>query len=107
MSKLELLTDYASWAYSVRSVFDLASSLCRSEDIVALRDHPDAAQYFVFADYSLWGYGFAVYLTGESSATTPVVITVGSPYREVAPSFLVFLQRYLADDQSILAPGWD
>lgn len=31
--------DYASWAYSVHSLFDLASSLCRSEDIVALRDH--------------------------------------------------------------------
>ena len=31
--------DYASWAYSAHSLFDLASSLCRSEDIVALRDH--------------------------------------------------------------------
>jgi very-short-patch-repair endonuclease len=29
----------AAWAYSVNSVFDLARSLCRSEDIVELRDH--------------------------------------------------------------------
>ena len=28
-----------SWAYSAHSLFDLASSLCRNEDIVALRDH--------------------------------------------------------------------
>ena len=29
----------AAWAYSVNSVFDLARSLCHSEDIVELRDH--------------------------------------------------------------------
>ena len=39
LSKHELVNDHAGWAYSVRSLFDLASSLCRSEDIVALRDH--------------------------------------------------------------------
>ncbi len=39
LSKHDLLDDFPGWAYSVRSLFDLASSLCRSEDIVALRDH--------------------------------------------------------------------
>jgi very-short-patch-repair endonuclease len=34
-----LVDDYAGWAYSPRSLFDLASGICRSEDIVALRDH--------------------------------------------------------------------
>jgi len=49
LSKHGLLGDYAGWAYSVRSLFDLASSLCRSEDIVALRDHhrshPDIIEF--------------------------------------------------------------
>lgn len=39
LSKHALADDYPGWAYSTRSLFDLASSLCRSEDIVALRDH--------------------------------------------------------------------
>lgn len=39
LSKHGLVDDYPGWAYSSRSLFDLASSLCRSEDIVALRDH--------------------------------------------------------------------
>lgn len=39
LSKHGLVDDYPGWAYSARSLFDLASSLCRSEDIVALRDH--------------------------------------------------------------------
>jgi very-short-patch-repair endonuclease/ATP-dependent exoDNAse (exonuclease V) alpha subunit len=39
LSKHSLLDDHPGWAYSARSLFDLASSLCRSEDIVALRDH--------------------------------------------------------------------
>ena len=39
LSKHDLLDDFPGWAYSARSLFDLASGLCRSEDIVALRDH--------------------------------------------------------------------
>ena len=39
LSKHHLVDEYPGWAYSTRSVFDIASSLCRSEDIVALRDH--------------------------------------------------------------------
>jgi len=39
LSKHDLVYDNPGWAYSPRSLFDLASSLCRSEDIVALRDH--------------------------------------------------------------------
>jgi very-short-patch-repair endonuclease len=39
LGKHGLVDEYPGWAYSPRSLFDLASSLCRSEDIVALRDH--------------------------------------------------------------------
>lgn len=39
LSKHGLVNDYPGWAYSTRSLFDLASSMCKSEDIVALRDH--------------------------------------------------------------------
>ncbi|MDY7011007.1 MAG: AAA domain-containing protein, partial [Planctomycetota bacterium] len=39
LDKHGLVDDHPGWAYSVRSLFDLASSLCRSEDIVTLRDH--------------------------------------------------------------------
>lgn len=39
LSKHGLVGNHAGWAYSTRSLFDLASSLCKSEDIVVLRDH--------------------------------------------------------------------
>jgi very-short-patch-repair endonuclease len=39
LTKHELFDDYARWSYSTKSLFDLASSLCRSKDIVDLRDH--------------------------------------------------------------------
>ena len=35
----KLDTDFLSWSYSAHSLFDLASSLCNSDDIVMLRDH--------------------------------------------------------------------
>lgn len=39
LSKHKLLDDFPGWAFSTRSLFDLASSLCHSNDIVTLRDH--------------------------------------------------------------------
>ena len=37
--KQGLEVDRLSWSYSAHSLFDLASSICDSDDIVALRDH--------------------------------------------------------------------
>jgi very-short-patch-repair endonuclease len=39
MSKHGLINDYPGWAYSARSLFDLASSMCANGDEVALLDH--------------------------------------------------------------------
>jgi very-short-patch-repair endonuclease len=39
LAKHGLIDDYPGWTYSTRSLFDLATSLCRSEDVVVLRDH--------------------------------------------------------------------
>ncbi|MBO0857948.1 MAG: AAA family ATPase [Chloracidobacterium sp.] len=39
LSKHSLVNDYPGWAYSTQSLFDLTRSLCRSEDIIDLRDH--------------------------------------------------------------------
>ena len=39
MRKHELTDQFMGWSYSVSSVFDLASSLCSSDQIVSLRDH--------------------------------------------------------------------
>ena len=39
LSKHGVNEKFLSWSYSARSLFDLASSLCDSEDIVELRDH--------------------------------------------------------------------
>lgn len=39
LMKHDLVHDYSCWAYSSQSLFDLATSLCSSDDIIALRDH--------------------------------------------------------------------
>lgn len=39
LSKHGLADGYGAWAYSVNSLWDLSSGLCRSDDIVYLRDH--------------------------------------------------------------------
>jgi very-short-patch-repair endonuclease len=35
----DIVTEYAAWLYSVNSLFNLASGLCRSDDIIQLKDH--------------------------------------------------------------------
>jgi very-short-patch-repair endonuclease len=39
LPKHGLVEGFGGWAYSKNSLFDLSSGLCRSEDIVCLRDH--------------------------------------------------------------------
>lgn len=39
LAKFDLLDDYAKWGYSGNSLFDLASGICQTGDIVSLRDH--------------------------------------------------------------------
>lgn len=39
LEKYNLVGDQAAWSYSVRSLFELASGLCSSEDVIQLRDH--------------------------------------------------------------------
>jgi len=39
LEKYNLISDYANWAYSYNSLFDLASGMAAGTDIVSLRDH--------------------------------------------------------------------
>jgi very-short-patch-repair endonuclease len=51
-----LVDDYSGWAYSARSLFDLADSLCRSEDVVELRDHYRShADIIEFSNQAFYG----------------------------------------------------
>lgn len=47
LAKHEVLEDYLSWAYSTQSLFDLATGLCRNEDVVYLRDHHRSHSHIV------------------------------------------------------------
>lgn len=39
LGKYDLIPEYAKWAFSLNSLFDLASGLISSNDIISLRDH--------------------------------------------------------------------
>lgn len=47
LSKHDLIDDHASWSYSVTSLYDLASHMCDSDDIVALRDHHRSHEHII------------------------------------------------------------
>lgn len=67
---------------------------------------PDAGRFFVFADYLIWSHAWAVHLSDDVSAPTPVVITYYQG-QQVAGSFEEFLPRYIARDYGVLFPNVD
>lgn len=66
---------------------------------------PNADDYFVFADHSIWVNVYAIRLKGEHSAMAPVLwIANGYTFDTMSESFLDFWLRYLADPESVIAP---
>lgn len=70
-------------------------------------NYPDRLEYpghFVFADYGLWCWAYAVKLTADPTQPDPVRRVTGGaePGEVVAPSFLEFMTRYANDPDSIL-----
>jgi hypothetical protein len=64
---------------------------------------PDAESYYVFADHSIWLCLFAIRLSADPVHSAAVLcIGDGRTWAVVAPSFGVFLERYMADPWSIL-----
>lgn len=74
------------------------SDFCGIPDYSAISRHlPNAHNYFVFADHSIWVCVYAIRLTEDSNAANPViVINDGRSYDTVADSFTAFWNKYLA-----------
>lgn len=61
LSKHGLIDDFPGWAYSTQSLFDLASTLCKSEDIISLRDHHRShADIIEFSNAQFYGNNLRV-----------------------------------------------
>lgn len=74
------------------------SDFCGIPDYSAISRHlPDARNYFVFADHSIWACVYAIRLTQDGNAGNPViVINNRRSYDTVADSFTGFWNKYLA-----------
>src|SRR5205823_12695839 len=86
-----LAEGHAAWAYSVNSLFDLARSLCRHEDIVSLRDHHRSHRDIIgFSNRHFYRGGLRVATDHErlkrAQAGAPAVRWVDAPGRVARPS---------------------
>lgn len=71
------------------------------------RNLPNAKNYFVFADHSIWLCVYAIMLTDDPNAPTPVIwIGDGRSFDTIAESFTDFWLRYIAlPDDKVLWPA--
>lgn len=64
-------------------------------------DLKDAAEWFVFADYSIWAHAYAIRLRSDRDAPAPVAICFPEAF-QVASSMADFVSGYLCRDLSVL-----
>jgi hypothetical protein len=64
-------------------------------------DRPDYMTCFVFADYLICGWLYAVQLTGDPAGDGPVYLVNGKQRTVVADSFLDFMRKYAEDPDSL------
>lgn len=65
-------------------------------------DRNDYPQCFIFADYLLWCWAYAVCLSNDANADEPVYIIGGTDKIVIAATFLEFMQKYAANPDSLL-----
>jgi hypothetical protein len=65
---------------------------------------PDPYQCFVIIDYMIRSHVYAVRLSHDPLAVTPVIWICGPHWEVIAPSFSDFGERYLLDRTAILFP---
>lgn len=65
----------------------------------------DPERYFVFADYMIGSHVYAIRLSPDKSAATPIIWICGSRWRVVAATFSEFGEKYFANpDELLIAP---
>ena len=64
-------------------------------------DRNDYPQCFIFADYLLWCWAYAIFLGDDPAAARPVYIVRGEKKRVVADSFLEFMQKCAIDSKDL------
>ena len=62
-------------------------------------DYPDC---YLFADYLLWCWAYAIHLTGDAETSGPVYLVGGETPVVVAATFLEFMQKYAVDPDSLI-----
>ena len=59
--------------------------------------------YFVFADYMIWSWGYAINLDANSSDAGEVILIGGRRPQQVARSFFDFIGLYVQDSKDLYA----
>jgi SMI1/KNR4 family protein SUKH-1 len=70
-----------------------------SEGVIGLKNAED---WFVLADYSIWAHCYAIRLSPDRNAETPVAISYNPPTFQVTPTMPEFIDAYLRHDYSVL-----
>jgi hypothetical protein len=73
------------------------------EECPELQAAPNERQYFVFADYMIWSWAYAIDLNANSATSGRVILVGGLRQQCVAFSFFDFVHLYMQDSRQLYA----
>lgn len=116
--QIHIEPEFRSYLLTVNGMLQSASNDCDSnlfafwqtqrictigEECPELQTALEEREYFVFADYMIWSWAYAIDLRMDSPTIGKVILVVGRQHQIVASSFFEFLKLYLEDSRNIYA----
>jgi hypothetical protein len=89
--------------YRLRDIKTL-SETAKDQQFDWLKNLPEADSFFIFSDYLVWCWGYAVRLSKDPTVKNDVVLLCCHNPIKIADSFMEFVELYFEDDERLYPP---
>ena len=115
---LQIILEFRDYLLTVNGMLQFANDDCDSnmfafwqlnrirpiaDECPELQRSPEEGQYFVFADYMIWSWAYAVDLAASSATAGRVILVGGLREQIVSPTFSGFVRLYTEDSRQLYA----
>jgi hypothetical protein len=115
---LDMIPEFRAYLMTVNGMLQSGSDDCDShlfafwqldrirpvvEECPELQLSPEEGRYFVFADYMIWSWAYAIDLMAPSATAGNVILVGGLRQQRVSSTFSEFVRLYVEDSRELYA----
>jgi hypothetical protein len=116
--RLEMISEFRAYLLTVNGMLQSGNDDCDSnlfafwqldrirpiaDECPELQRSPEEGRYFVFADYMIWSWAYAVDLTSSSATAGKIILVGGLREQCVSSTFSEFVRLYTEDSPQLYA----